>query len=124
MLSAIGGGLGRDLLTGEIPVVLRREIYAVAALAGAVTVVAVDYAGITGPVPLVGAAVLVFVVRLIALRRSWSAPVASDRDLRPVLNGWRLPRPGRRSGKTPPTGGSEHPTGSPLSRWHRRRPTG
>ena len=30
MITAIGGGLGRDLLTGEIPIVLRREIYAVA----------------------------------------------------------------------------------------------
>ena len=36
MLTGIGGGLARDLLTGEIPVVLRREIYALAALVGAV----------------------------------------------------------------------------------------
>ena len=39
MLTGIGGGLLRDLLTGEIPVVLRREIYAVAALVGAIVVV-------------------------------------------------------------------------------------
>lgn len=39
MLTGIGGDLIRDLLTGEIPVVLRREIYAVAALAGALVVV-------------------------------------------------------------------------------------
>jgi uncharacterized membrane protein YeiH len=79
MLAAIGGGLGRDLLTGEIPVVLRREIYAVAALVGSVAVVALGYAGFAGPLPLVAAAGLVFGVRLVALRRRWSAPVAADR---------------------------------------------
>jgi uncharacterized membrane protein YeiH len=83
MLTGIGGGLGRDLLTGEIPVVLRREIYAVAALAGAVAVVAADRAGIAGPLPLVGAAVLVTGVRLIALRRRWSAPVPSESQVPP-----------------------------------------
>ncbi|ASW54170.1 trimeric intracellular cation channel family protein [Plantactinospora sp. KBS50] len=82
-LAGIGGGLGRDLLTGEIPVVLRREIYAVAALAGAVTVAAADRLGWAGPVPLVAAALLVFGVRLIALRRRWAAPVATDRPVRP-----------------------------------------
>ena len=45
MITGIGGGLGRDLLTGEIPIVLRREIYAVASLFGAavvLTLVAAD----------------------------------------------------------------------------------
>lgn len=124
MLTGIGGGLGRDLLTGEIPVVLRREIYAVAALAGAVVVAGLDYAGVTGPVALVGAAVLVFVLRLVALRRSWSAPVAGLRESASVSRGWRIPRPGYRSGKALSAGGSEQSTGTSLSRWHRRRPTG
>ena len=76
MLTAIGGGLLRDLLTGVIPVVLRREIYAVVALGGAVGVSIVAWAGVRGPLPLAAAAVLMTGVRLIALRRRWSAPVA------------------------------------------------
>ncbi|AVT37579.1 trimeric intracellular cation channel family protein [Plantactinospora sp. BB1] len=79
MMAGIGGGLGRDLLTGEIPVVLRREIYAVAALAGAVAVVALDRAGLAGPGPLMAAALFVFALRLVALRRRWSAPVPAAR---------------------------------------------
>ena len=43
MITGIGGGLLRDLLTGEIPLVLRREIYAVASLIGAI-IVAVGHA--------------------------------------------------------------------------------
>jgi uncharacterized membrane protein YeiH len=75
MLVGIGGGLGRDLLTGEIPVVLRREIYAVAALAGAVAVVALERARTHHYVVLLVPAALVFGVRLVALLRKWSAPL-------------------------------------------------
>jgi uncharacterized membrane protein YeiH len=76
MLTAIGGGVARDLLTGEIPVVLQRDIYAVAALGGAVAVVVLVAVGQAGPVPLAVAAAAITGVRLIALRRKWSAPVA------------------------------------------------
>jgi uncharacterized membrane protein YeiH len=74
MVTGIGGGLGRDLLTGEIPNVLRREIYAVAALSGAVVVVLLARSGLARPAPLLAAALLVFGLRLVALRRRWSAP--------------------------------------------------
>jgi uncharacterized membrane protein YeiH len=74
MISGIGGGLGRDLLTGEIPVVLRREIYAVASLLGAIAVVLLHEAGYATFVPLCAAAILVFALRLAALRWHWTAP--------------------------------------------------
>ena len=77
MITGIGGGLARDLLTGDIPVVLQRDIYAVVALGGAVTVVILERLGAANPVLLAAAAVLMTAVRLIALRRRWSAPVAA-----------------------------------------------
>jgi uncharacterized membrane protein YeiH len=76
MLTAIGGGLARDLLTGEVPVVLRRDIYAVVALGGAIAVVVLERLGLASPLPLAAAAVAMTLVRLIALRRRWSAPIA------------------------------------------------
>ncbi len=39
MVTGVGGGMGRDVLVAEIPTVLRADIYAVAALAGAGVVV-------------------------------------------------------------------------------------
>jgi uncharacterized membrane protein YeiH len=39
MLTGIGGGIARDILITEVPVILRAELYAVAALAGAAVVV-------------------------------------------------------------------------------------
>jgi uncharacterized membrane protein YeiH len=76
MLTAIGGGLARDLLTGEIPVVLQRDIYAVVALGGAVAVTILFRFGLDGPLALGAAAALMIGVRLTALYRRWSAPVA------------------------------------------------
>ncbi|MEO3777321.1 TRIC cation channel family protein [Micromonospora sp. B11E3] len=83
MLTAIGGGLGRDLLTAEIPIVLRREIYAMAALAGSVAVAALDAHGHANAAWLTAAAAFVFAVRLVSLRRRWSAPVPALHPPRP-----------------------------------------
>jgi uncharacterized membrane protein YeiH len=77
MLTGIGGGLARDLLTGEIPVVLQRDIYAIVALGGAILVTIMREIGLAGPGPLAFAAVLMTGLRLLALRRRWSAPVAA-----------------------------------------------
>jgi len=76
MLTAIGGGLARDLLTGEIPVVLQRDIYAVVALGGAAAVAVLVKLGLDTPVPLGIATIMITGVRLLALYRRWSAPVA------------------------------------------------
>jgi uncharacterized membrane protein YeiH len=76
MLSAVGGGVIRDLLTAEIPVVLQRDIYAVVALGGAVTVTVLEWSGGRGALPMAAVAVLMTAVRLVALRRRWAAPVA------------------------------------------------
>jgi uncharacterized membrane protein YeiH len=76
MISGIGGGMARDVLTAQVPTVLRADIYAVAALAGALAVVAGGAAGLppTG-VALAGIALCVF-LRLMALYRGWKLPVA------------------------------------------------
>ncbi|MGM1061731.1 trimeric intracellular cation channel family protein [Saccharothrix sp. Mg75] len=87
LTTGIGGGALRDVLLREIPLVLRREIYAVAALAGAVVVAAGDALGLpAAPVALVGSAIVVG-VRLLALWRHWNAPVARTPDGSPELDG-------------------------------------
>ena len=76
MLTGIGGGILRDLLVREVPVVFRAELYALAALAGAVVVVA-GYALHLPPVPTaIAGATLCISMRLIAIRRRWRLPVA------------------------------------------------
>lgn len=76
VLTAVGGGIVRDVLVAEIPVVLRAELYAVAALVGGIVVVLGDKWQLpTLPVALAGAAVC-FGLRLTAIRRGWHLPVA------------------------------------------------
>jgi uncharacterized membrane protein YeiH len=76
MLTGIGGGMLRDVLVSEIPNVLRADLYAVAALAGAIVVV-IGYLLAAEPTgtAILGAA-LCFCLRLFAIRRGWQLPVA------------------------------------------------
>lgn len=76
MVTAIGGGVARDILLAEVPVVLRSDIYAVAALAGALIVVAGDRFDLPeAPVAVLGAA-LCFTLRMLALYRGWQLPAS------------------------------------------------
>ena len=45
------GGVARDVICNEIPLILQREIYATAAAAGAGVLVAAELAGLDKPVP-------------------------------------------------------------------------
>jgi uncharacterized membrane protein YeiH len=76
MLTGIGGGMLRDVLVSEIPNVLRADLYAVAALAGAIVVV-IGYLLAAEPTgtAILGAAIC-FCLRLFAIRRGWQLPVA------------------------------------------------
>jgi len=76
MTSGIGGGAVRDLLLREIPLVLRREIYAVAALTGAVCVWAGHDLNLPAGVVTTFSAVVVVAIRVLTLWRHWNAPVA------------------------------------------------
>jgi uncharacterized membrane protein YeiH len=76
MLTGIGGGMARDILLTEIPTVLRAELYAVAALLGAATVVIAHVLRLPPePATLTGAA-LCFGLRVLAMRYRWHLPVA------------------------------------------------
>jgi uncharacterized membrane protein YeiH len=76
MLTGVGGGVVRDVLLAAVPTVLRAELYAVAALAGAVVVVTGRAMGFpSGPVSIAGA-VICFGLRFMAMRRGWHLPIA------------------------------------------------
>ncbi|WP_300018535.1 TRIC cation channel family protein [Pseudonocardia sp.] len=76
VITGVGGGVLRDVLLNEIPTILRREIYAVAAAGGAAVVVAGDAAGLPELPVALGAALLVAGTRVLALWRRWNTPVA------------------------------------------------
>jgi uncharacterized membrane protein YeiH len=76
MLTGIGGGMVRDVLLSDVPVVLRSDIYAVAALAGAAIVVVGDALRLPSTAAAVVGATLCFGLRVVAIRRGWHLPTA------------------------------------------------
>ena len=79
MLTGIGGGMVRDVLVAEIPTVLRADLYAVAALAGAAVVVAGSLLALPLTWPTLAGAVLCFGLRVMAIQRGWHLPIARRR---------------------------------------------
>lgn len=76
MLTGIGGGMTRDVLLAEIPQVLRSDLYAVAALAGAAIVVVGDVLGLTYGVSALAGGALCFGLRFMAITYGWHLPIA------------------------------------------------
>ena len=76
MLTGIGGGVTRDVLLAEIPHVLRSDLYAVAALAGASIVVIGDLLGLPYGASALAGGALCFGLRFMAIRHGWHLPVA------------------------------------------------
>lgn len=76
MLTGIGGGMLRDILVNQIPSVLRADLYALAALAGAVVVVAGNVLGLHPVIPAVVGGLLCFALRFMAIHYGWHLPAA------------------------------------------------
>ncbi len=74
VITATFGGIIRDVLGAESPVILSREVYATAALAGAAAFIACDALAIGRDAALAAGLVAGFGVRGAALRLKWSLP--------------------------------------------------
>jgi uncharacterized membrane protein YeiH len=81
MVSAVGGGVLRDILLSRVPAILEREIYASAALLGAALQMGLTYLGWSSFwTPWVGTLACV-VLRLSSLYYGWRLPSFHTRDL-------------------------------------------
>ena len=74
MLTAIGGGLLRDLMLREIPFVLNKRIYAIAALVGALVYYLLHLAGLNDIVASLAGILLTFLLRILATVYKWNLP--------------------------------------------------
>ena len=75
MVSAVGGGVIRDMLLSRVPAILAREIYASAALLGAIVFVASAKMGAMSAWTPWCATIACVGVRLLALYYGWRLPV-------------------------------------------------
>ncbi|HKP56873.1 MAG TPA: trimeric intracellular cation channel family protein [Polyangiales bacterium] len=75
-LSGVGGGMLRDLMVNEIPDILRADLYASAALAGASVIVVAPLLHVPPGVASVIGGVLCLALRFGAIRYGWHLPSA------------------------------------------------
>lgn len=74
MFSAIMGGVIRDVLTNETPVLFRKEIYATACLAGATLYLILFKVDVDRNLNMVVSIALIFTIRLLAVRYKLALP--------------------------------------------------
>ncbi|NCT84664.1 MAG: trimeric intracellular cation channel family protein [Comamonadaceae bacterium] len=80
LVTAVGGGVVRDVLLNRVPVILQREIYASAALVGAGIAVAGDRLGWASSGLTWIALLACFALRWLSLRYRWNLPRATGGD--------------------------------------------
>jgi uncharacterized membrane protein YeiH len=74
VMTGVAGGVLRDVLCNEIPLIFQKEIYATACLAGALVFIALRASGLGDGIAAVVAMLVVFAIRLAAIRWRLSLP--------------------------------------------------
>lgn len=72
--TAVMGGIIRDVLCNDIPLIFHKEIYATACLLGGVIYLALLYLNVSESVIIITAATSIFIVRTLSVRYKWSLP--------------------------------------------------
>jgi uncharacterized membrane protein YeiH len=80
MLTGVGGGVLRDIMAAEVPLIFRSEIYAVASLLGAIIIIIATQIGFSGVPTEILAAIATFTLRMVSLRRGWRIPIAMPKS--------------------------------------------
>lgn len=87
VVTATFGGIVRDVVCNELPLILRREIYVTAAAAGALVFVALRVEGVWREPAFAAGIAVAFLIRALALLRGWSLPAYRARPGRDYPDG-------------------------------------
>lgn len=74
VITAVGGGLIRDVMVMKIPVIFRKHIYAVAAIIGASYFYLIHYFNCPYTVSAITTVILIVIIRYLAFYFEWSLP--------------------------------------------------
>ena len=80
MLTGVGGGVFRDVLTSTTPYIFKKHVYALASIGGAAVYYVMRLLMETTLIPSLVAMALVVVVRLLAAKYRWSLPKVKLED--------------------------------------------
>lgn len=74
VFTATMGGVIRDVMTNEIPIIYRKEVYATACFTGACVYLVLDSLGIGRNITFIFSALVIIVIRIMAVKYEWSVP--------------------------------------------------
>lgn len=74
MVSAVFGGVTRDIVCNEIPLIFRKEIYAILCVAGGIIYVLMDSLNIPQNICILSTVGFIFTMRVLAVRFHWKLP--------------------------------------------------
>ncbi len=74
-VSAVFGGVIRDLLSNQVPLIFRKEIYATACIAGGGLYLILGTFNLDYNIRVVGTVLFIIVIRIFAVRKHWSLPI-------------------------------------------------
>ena len=74
MITAVGGGILRDVFVNEVPIVFVKELYASASFLGVVMLFALLWAGVDINVAAIPTIVAVTALRMTAMKYNWNLP--------------------------------------------------
>lgn len=81
VVTGIGGGMLRDIFVGRTPQVLKKDVYAMAAITGAI-LYAYTFSALPTPLAMLLSASVVIVIRLLAIFHHWNLPVVTaEKDI-------------------------------------------
>ena len=73
-ITGVGGGVLRDILTGNKPIVLVGQVYALAGIAGAALFVVLIELGVNPDLSVWLPMAVIFGIRMLSIRRDWHLP--------------------------------------------------
>ena len=79
VMTATFGGVIRDTLCNDIPLIFRKEIYALACVVGAINYVVLDSFNINEVANILISGTIIISIRTISILKKWSLPVINDK---------------------------------------------
>ena len=80
VITGVAGGMIRDILSAEVPLILRKEVYATAALCGSLVYVVMNRLDLPDTACLLLSATVTLLIRLAAIHYNFALPVFRSRD--------------------------------------------
>lgn len=77
LISAVFGGVARDVICNEIPLIFRKEIYALACLLGGFVFIFIRYLEVGSTLNILITITFIFIFRLLAVRYKWNLSISS-----------------------------------------------